>query len=60
VPIQHALETENSNLTNVKEILEMFNKSANTIDLVEIFRDRLILKYAKENHYDFVVKGLNG
>ena len=38
----------------------MFNKSANTIDLVDIFRDRLILRYAKENGYDFVVKGLNG
>lgn len=38
----------------------MFTKSANTIDLINIFRDRLILKYAKENHYDFVMKGLNG
>lgn len=38
----------------------MFNKSANTIDLIDIFRDRLILKYAEENGYDFVVKGING
>jgi len=38
----------------------MFNKAANSVDLLEIFRDRLIVKYAKDNKFDFVVKGLNG
>lgn len=38
----------------------MFNKGANTADLLETFRDRLILNYAKEHQFDFIVKGLNG
>lgn len=38
----------------------MFEKSANTIDLLNVFRDRLILDYANKNGYQFVLKGLNG
>ena len=38
----------------------MFNKNANTVDLLNIMRDRLIIKYAQENNYHFVLKGHNG
>lgn len=38
----------------------MFNKSANTADLLALFRDRLIVNYAKKHGFDFIVKGLNG
>lgn len=47
-------------MAELKQIFEMFGKSANTVDLINIFRDRLIVNYAKENNYDFIVKGLNG
>jgi len=48
------------NLEEVKQILGMFNKSGNTLDIVKIFRDRLIVDYAKANNYQIVLKGLNG
>jgi len=48
------------NLEEVKQILGMFNKSGNTLDIVKIFRDRLIVDYAKANNYQLVLKGLNG
>lgn len=38
----------------------MFNKSANTADLLSLFRDRLIVNYAREHNFEFIVKGLNG
>jgi phosphopantetheine adenylyltransferase len=38
----------------------MFNKTANSADLLAIFRDHLIVNYARKNGFDFVVKGLNG
>ncbi len=38
----------------------MFNKAANSIDLLQLFRDKLILDYAKANNFDFILKGLNG
>ncbi len=38
----------------------MFNKSANSADLLALLRDRIILNYAKKNSFDFIVKGLNG
>lgn len=44
----------------MRNIFKMFNRSANTADLLEIFRDRLIVDYAKKNGFQFIVKGLNG
>jgi hypothetical protein len=38
----------------------MFNKSANSADLLALFRDKLIVDYARNNGFDFIVKGLNG
>ena len=38
----------------------MFNKSANSADLLALFRDRLIVNYSRTNGFDFIVKGLNG
>jgi hypothetical protein len=38
----------------------MFNKSANSADLLALFRDKLIVDYARKNEFDFIVKGLNG
>lgn len=48
------------NLSSVQHLLSQFSKGSNTIDLITIFRDRLINKYASENGYDFILKGLNG
>ena len=47
-------------MENIRELLKQFNNNANTIDLVTVFRDRLIAEYAQKNNYDFVLKGLNG
>lgn len=47
-------------LSAVQNLLSQFSKSTNTIDIITIFRDRLINKYASENGYDFILKGLNG
>jgi hypothetical protein len=41
-------------------MFSMFNKSANSADLLSLFRDRLIVNYAKQNGFNFIVKGLNG
>lgn len=41
-------------------MMKMFNKTGNTIDLINIFRDRLILEYAKQNDYHYIFKALNG
>lgn len=38
----------------------MFKKNTNTIDLLTIFRNKLILDYAKLNQFDFVLSGKNG
>lgn len=38
----------------------MFNKAANSADLLTLFRDRLIVDYSRKNGFDFIVKGLNG
>jgi hypothetical protein len=38
----------------------MFNKAGNSADLLAIFRDRLIVDYARKNGFDFILKGLNG
>lgn len=48
------------NLSSVQNLLGQFSKGTNTIDLITIFRDRLINKYASENGYDYILKGLNG
>ena len=47
-------------LNYVRNILGMFNKSANSIDLINILRDRLIIDFANKNNYEFVLKGSNG
>lgn len=44
----------------MKAVLNLFQKNANSIDLVNVFRDRLILDYAEQHGFDFVMKGLNG
>ena len=47
-------------MEQINKILGMFNKTANSIDLVTIFRDRLIQEYAEKNSYQFILKGSNG
>ena len=46
--------------SDVKQIFSFFNKSANSADLLSVFRDRLIVNYARKHNFDFIVKGLNG
>ena len=60
IKIEKALGKEEGILNDLRNILTMFNKSANTIDLISICRDRLILDFAQKNNYDFVLKGSNG
>ena len=60
IKLEEALEKEGAKLEDVRKLLGMFNKNANTIDLLNILRDRLILKYAQEHNYQFVLKGHNG
>ena len=60
IPIEAAFEREGASLGDVKKLMEMFNKTANTIDLVTILRDRLIQDYAQQHDFHFVMKGLNG
>lgn len=38
----------------------MFNKAANTVDILNLMKDRLIIEYARNNKFDFIIKGLNG
>jgi hypothetical protein len=38
----------------------MFNKAANTADILNLMRDRLIIDYARKNKFSFIIKGLNG
>lgn len=35
-------------------------KSSNSIDLLNIFRDYLILNFAQEKQFDFIMTGKNG
>lgn len=44
----------------MRNIFSMFNKASNSADLLELFRDRLIVDYAKKHKFDFIFKGLNG
>jgi tRNA(Ile)-lysidine synthase TilS/MesJ len=46
-------------LESMRELLRQFNSNANTIDLITVFRDRLIADFAAKHNYDFVLKGLN-
>lgn len=41
-------------------LLKEFPSSANTADLLSVFRDRILLSYAKEHNYNFIIKALNG
>jgi tRNA(Ile)-lysidine synthase TilS/MesJ len=60
IRIEEILREGEQGLDNVRELLKQFNNNANTIDLVTVFRDRLIADYAQKNNYDFILKGLNG
>ena len=51
---------ENVSLEDVKKVFGMFNKGANSIDLLNILRDRLLIDFAKKKKYDFILKGFNG
>jgi hypothetical protein len=60
IRLEDALGKEGASLGDVRNLLGMFQKSANTIDILSIFRDRLILDFACKNDYQFILKGLNG
>lgn len=60
IRIEEAMGKEKACLQDASNVLNMFSKTANSIDLVNIFRDRLILNYARSNNYNFILKGLNG
>ena len=47
-------------MNDLKTIVGSFNKTGNTIDLINIFRDRLILNFARANDYHYVLKAFNG
>ena len=60
IRIDEILKEGERSLGIIRELLKQFNNNANTIDLVTVFRDRLIADYAQKNNYEFVLKGLNG
>ena len=47
-------------MEKTRGIFEKFPKNANSKDLLELVRDRLILEFASKNNFDFVLKGVNG
>lgn len=60
IKIEEVMREGERTLPHIKELLKQFSNSANTIDLISIFRDRLIIEYAKKHDYHFILKGLNG
>jgi hypothetical protein len=38
----------------------VFQKNSNTIDLLTLFRNKLILDFAQENKFDYVLLAKNG
>lgn len=61
IKIQSIYNNENDRkFEDVVRLFKMFKKNTNTIDLLTIFRNKLILDYAKSNQFDFVLSGKNG
>lgn len=60
VGVEEIMREGERSLENVRELLKQFSNNANTIDLITVFRDRLISDFAHKHNYDFVLKGLNG
>ena len=60
IKIEDIMLEGGKNLSSIQNLLSQFSKGTNSIDLITIFRDRLINKYASENGYDYILKGLNG
>ena len=60
IKIEEVMREGERTLPHIKELLKQFSNSANTVDLITIFRDRLIIDYAKKHDYHFILKGLNG
>lgn len=44
----------------IKGFFEKLQKGSNSIDLLQIFRDKLVLEFAQEHNFDFVMLGKNG
>jgi hypothetical protein len=60
IGIEQIMREGERSIDYVREVLKKFSNNANTIDLITIFRDRLIADFAQKNNYDFILKGLNG
>jgi tRNA(Ile)-lysidine synthase TilS/MesJ len=59
IKIEDIMREGERNLDNMRNLLKQFANTANTIDLITVFRDRLIADFAKQHNYDFILKGLN-
>ncbi len=53
-------ENKDNKFEDIVRLFKMFKKNTNTIDLLTIFRNKLILDFAKQNQFDFVLSGKNG
>mgnify|MGYP001385455754 CR=1 FL=1 len=53
-------DNKDHNFEDVVKLFKLFKKNTNTIDLLTMFRNKLILDYAKLNQFDFVLSGKNG
>lgn len=64
IKIENIYGNENDNkdhkFEDVVKLFKLFKKNTNTIDLLTMFRNKLILDYAKLNQFDFVLSGKNG
>jgi hypothetical protein len=60
IKIEEIMREGERSLAHMKDLLKQFGKTANSIDLITIFRDRLIIDYAKKHDYHFILKALNG
>lgn len=61
IKIEEIFEEEKlRTLQHVRDVLPMFGSSGNTVDLVSIFRDRLVLEYSKKHGFQVNLKCLNG
>ena len=60
IPIEKIYEEENKTFEEVSKLFKSLKKNSNSIDLLSLFRERLIRKFATENGFDFVLMGKNG
>ena len=60
IPIENVFQEGRRSFGEANSLFQSLKKNSNSIDLLNIFRQRLIRQYAIENGFDFVLMGKNG